>query len=1751
MNFAFARRLAGMILFFLMSWFAAARSDDARFIRLRNETITTPPADHARARLQSAVPEAAVSGLFLLQFTDRMQPEWRDALRTRGVDLLRFVPDDAFVVEVVSNRLGELRSLPFVRWIGLYEPRHKLHSRLMRQLATNALGNPIEVKILANPRAGVAGLSLLSRAFEPGARHHLNATFGAVITGRILPARLLNLARSPLVLWVELAPRMKLVDEVATLIVAGEGSGAPRHPRVHELGFDGSGVTVSIADSGIDLGEPDGLHPDLAGRVDAFIAYGGLPDAGDEHSHGTHCAGIVAGNGATGERDDDGNLWGLGVAPGAHLIAQRIFDAAGGYFPPPTYETLTRDAVRNGAYIGSNSWGDDTQGQYDISASEFDALVRDADALTPGEQQYVLEFSAGNAGPGGQTIGSPAVAKNVIATGAVENNRFGFGIYDSGQEVMADFSSRGPCEDGRIKPDITAPGTWIASVKSQLAGEENAWSPINANYLYQGGTSQAGPHASGAAAVLVQWYRQTHAGANPSPALVKAGLINSADDMGTSVIPDGEEDGGDGGIVVGDTAPVPNSDEGWGRINLENLIDPAGVRFDFTDQGIGLATGKITEKRIIVGPEEALKVTLVYTDVPGLPAAIPALVNDLDLEVVSPEGNLYRGNAFVGGEAVAGTPEGDRINNVEAVHISAPQAGEWIVRIRAHNVVQDVHHRTNGAPEQDFALVISGRLPLPGEGVISWGREAYRAPANATIRLVDSQLAGQSTVTVTVKSTTESAGFLLTLARSSAGGSFTGSVALAIGPANAVDAVLQVHDKDELTVTYVDASPAGERVAIALIDSTPPVVAGVATLGEFGHVAVQWTTDELADSFVYFGITNAVTNLVSDLGFRAQHRLGLPELDAGTNYYYFIVSSDKAGNVTTNTIEGRYYRFVGPKVAAALLVYSPESTFGPDGLLSETPYPGIESWTGPLNSIGLEYDVWDTGRGSVPSSNDLRPYRLVLWRPEELVKPAPGLVTALGAYVRQGGALFVSSFDLLTRLKDLNETNFPSEILHLADFDEDQGANHVKGLAGDPVGGGIDLDLNYDAFPSGFIIDLLDIRWPEGPDHLRIGTNGAAIFQQENGRPVGVRYPRTGQDSKGRVVFYSFALESVPTENAPPNNRLTVLGNALNFLVPSLRDSSGIAFDQGAYTLPSSVVVEVTDSRRSGSGSVVATLSAGGRPPRSANLVETVQKGVFRTRLTLSGTGGTPDPLIGASGETILASYVDAVSRATSATALIDTLRPKISGVESDPAYNEVTVVWNTDKETDATVRFGESGGDDSFLTRSAYSGELATSHEVTLLGLLPNRDYYFQVVSRDAAGNTTTDNNAGKLYSVRTLKPILPPWLDTLEAGRVGWVIIENSSAQGGDFGGGDGEDDGFGGSSVGWQFGTPKNNHQVEAHSGTNCWATNLRGEGVDYALTDLISPAVSLIGGNKATLRFWHNYDFQDVGTGGDDDGGFGDIHIEGAQIALSTDNGGTWNDIYSNQDETSSGWEEIRVDISKYVGQVVRFRFNYQMFSFNTTDRLGWLIDDVGVEMNAVAETVIRVTNNLAGARFVIKGSNNVAGEGREFRTNVTAGPYVIVWSPVPYYVTPPPQTNVLTTNGPLLFVGTYAFPDSNQNGISDLWEQQYFGKVDAVHPATTDTDGDGASDLGEFLAGTDPSERTSVLRIIGPLVQPNRTVHFEWMGVVGHEYRLEISNDLEHWVTGSDAIRGRGDTAVVSLPTLDVRLVYYFRLRVTP
>lgn len=299
----------------------------------------------------------------------------------------------------------------------------------------------------------------------------------------------------------------------------------------------------------------------------------------------------------------------------------------------------------------------------------------------------------------------------------------------------------------------------------------------------------------------------------------------------------------------------------------------------------------------------------------------------------------------------------------------------------------------------------------------------------------------------------------------------------------------------------------------------------------------------------------------------------------------------------------------------------------------------------------------------------------------------------------------------------------------------------------------------------------------------------------------------------------------------------------------------------------------------------------------------------------------------------------------------------------------------------------------------------------------------------------------------------------------------------------------------------------------------------------------------------MRFWQYYDFSVAG--GTEDDPFGDFVLEAAQVALSTDNGATWKDLYVVGDEFSSGWEEVEVDLTKFLGSVVRLRFNYQLFAFNSSPRLGWLLDDIAVEMTTLPESSLTVTNNLSQASFTLRGSVTVTGEGLSMRTNLPPGQYVITWGPIPFRDTPRPQTNTLVMGVPLTVRGDYGFVDANANGISDAWEVQFFGAARNGYSGLEDSDSDRVLDRDEWQTGTVPTDPTSRLVLGAPEVLSDGRVRFQWPTVSGYEYRLETSNDLLHWLPASEVARGRGDPIRVTLPALDPRMSFFFRIAVTP
>src|SRR6266568_4621683 len=1357
-KFWFLWRRAGGVIGLCLLVCLSAVGAPSKLVHLRNQTIPPKFAKSLEAG-KGLAPGAAMSGLFLVQFTGPLTDDARKQLAASGVELVHYVPADTFLARFRSVRLDDLRALPFVQWVGDYRPEHKVH-RSLRSNPTGQLSQGrrglhpslVSVAILLVPRASASEIAEARQALAT-VRQESTLRSGTVLRGTITTAQLDTLVRSDSVLWLEPAPHMKLVDEVASKIVAGDGG--TKTLLTQSLGYDGRGVNVAVADTGLNNGDAATMHPDLLGRTPAFFHYGTLTDAADEHSHGTHVAGIIAGNGATGETDDNGALYGLGVAPGASIIAQRIFDADGGYQPPPSFEKLTRDAKRAGADIGSNSWGDDTQGRYDLSAMEFDELVRDADALALGDQPYILEFSAGNAGPGTQTIGSPAVAKNVIATGASENDRPDFLIYSDGPDAMADFSSRGPCEDGRIKPDVVAPGTWIASLQSASASDQYAWAPIDEFYQYQGGTSQAGPHASGAAAVFVQYYRLSHTNATPSPALVKAALINSATDMDDSF----------------GTAPVPNMDEGWGRVDLTPFVASARA-FDFVDQTELMTNGQVFERQVVIASSaEPLKITLAYTDVPGFPGAIAALVNDLDLEVVAPDGQLYRGNQFDGGESIPNASGADSINNVEAVHLATPLPGEYVVRVHARNVVQDAREET-AAVDQDFALVISGLIPAPGVGTVFLDRGAYRAPSRIKITLIDSTLAGQPSASVLARSTTESAGEAVVLTPSDASGSFTGTITTATGPA-IPNGMLEIANNDAIEVLYFDAPLGSNRIAVARGDLVAPVLTSIVVTNDFGQPLVTWQTDERANSTVRYNTNSSLSQAVTNLALTTDHAVALAGLVPGRTYYFQVASVDEAGNAATNNNGGALFSFVVPQPRTTLLV----DAFVSNGFDNDIP---LSVYTNALDQAAISYDVWDPAAvGRSPSTNDLRPYRMVIWRLNDGVFTSDTLSAAdqksIRAYLNQGGAFFMASMEQLSRI---GNGFFRNDVLHVAAFNEDVGVPGVTGAAGDAITAGMSLALDYSQY---------DNFWHQAAqvpddisDTLTPSSEAASIFfETALGQVAGLKYPRVGQDSAGRVVFLPFPLDAVSETDAAPNNRATLLGNIISFLVPGVNGRATIALDSPAYTIPSSATVEVGDSDLAGHGLASATFFSSTQTNGiTLTLRETSLGGLFRGSMVLIASTNPPTPgkLRVQNGDLVWVEYFDASSNATArATATIDTISPTISNVAANPDYEEATISWNTSEAADSVVQFGES----ALLGRTASDAALVTAHEVVVRGLLPNKQYYFRVVSRDTAGNVTVDDNLGRLYTFTTLLPILTPWSDNMDTGAINWSVYSSDGAQ------------------------------------------------------------------------------------------------------------------------------------------------------------------------------------------------------------------------------------------------------------------------------------------------------------------------------------------------------------------------------------
>jgi serine protease AprX len=644
--------------------------------------------------------DSASSNYILIQTTHPLTARDRIALAETGAQLLEYLPSDTYICLYPPPDLAPVKALPFVKDVSVY-PRAVKVAPTLTSAAKGTRIEPLAARVQATmsqePRTvdivlhRGADMSAARAKIAAAARVDADnvSVAGSKLRLRVQPQLIDRVARVDEVRHIEEYRPPKLHNTVALRLIGAD--------RTHaDTSLQGAGQLIAVCDTGFDLGSSDDVHPAFTGRVRRLIALG-RATASDPNGHGTHVAGSVLGDGVS---PSMGSV--RGAAPRASLMVQSVLDSQGGLGGlPDDLDELFHAAYADGARVHTNSWGSTAEGAYTSHSFEVDQFVWN-------HRDMVVLFSAGNAGVDddgngvidGGSLDSPATAKNCITVGASESDRreiskrYGDAWPDAypaepiASDLWADepnglaaFSSRGPTRDGRIKPDVVAPGTAILSAQSRRARINGFWGTSDdRQYCFMGGTSMATPIVAGCAAIVREFFGQREL-VNPSAALVKAMLINGARVLA-------------GQYSMLDNSPIPNYAQGFGRVDISATVGPrpARVTVEWYDEGDELDTGDTWHCTTAIDePGTALRVTLVWTDPPG-----EALQNDLDLVVRAADATERHGNMAPDSAAF------DRHNNVEQVEWVNVPIGPVEVMVIAHRIALD---------PQSFAIVVRRTRP--------------------------------------------------------------------------------------------------------------------------------------------------------------------------------------------------------------------------------------------------------------------------------------------------------------------------------------------------------------------------------------------------------------------------------------------------------------------------------------------------------------------------------------------------------------------------------------------------------------------------------------------------------------------------------------------------------------------------------------------------------------------------------------------------------------------------------------------------------------------------------------------------------------------------------------------------------------------------------------------------------------------------------------------------------------------------------
>jgi uncharacterized repeat protein (TIGR01451 family) len=693
-----------------------------------NRILNVSPELPLELMIPNVMPDGAT--YFILQFDLPIKKAWTDEMTALGAKIQAHIPDGGVVIKAKPHVVSKFHSWERIVGGTPFHPGLKISSEIVpdeNDLVKITVGLYPEEKI-SKIRGYLPGECFDGSIERDYGSVNLECKFSEInsiawiqavssITQYFEPELFMDRSRE--IMGIE----ARTDDSAPSLEVRTEG--------VWDHNLRGQGKIVCVQDTGCDTGNLTTLNRDfgIPPRITAHFGYQSYPPGSipagpdpnqskpwvDTHGHGTFTSAQVMGDGFNSPARQY-----AGVAPEASLIVQRGL----GWLNPG----LT-DAYRYGARVHSNSWGSSID-TYTVECQYSDQFVWD-------NPDMVITISAANSGPGVSTLGTPSVMKNDMCVGAGGNNRpssslsvpyvggtilflasnagfssspwqnrrvcitgntpaedefrtctqvlggnriridsalafnhnVGNRVHQIHAESMARFSSRGPTPDNRIKPDIVGPGRNVMSVRR--------WSTT---YQQMSGTSMSCPNVAGCSVLTQQWLEEVEERGESSASLVKALLLNGTRDI--------REDW--------DGTPLftPDYIGGWGYVDLYDTLYPtAPTRRDYSDYKPGIVTGQRVDFPIMAGPG-TFKVNVVWSDYPSIPGALAHLVNDLDLIVQSPSGDIYRGNQYIGGIGASSESElnaagVDTINNVEGVTLNnALDTGMYIVSVEGTNVPQ-------------------------------------------------------------------------------------------------------------------------------------------------------------------------------------------------------------------------------------------------------------------------------------------------------------------------------------------------------------------------------------------------------------------------------------------------------------------------------------------------------------------------------------------------------------------------------------------------------------------------------------------------------------------------------------------------------------------------------------------------------------------------------------------------------------------------------------------------------------------------------------------------------------------------------------------------------------------------------------------------------------------------------------------------------------------------------------------------------